>query len=628
MTEVITPGKPGAEGAGGPGEGRPGRKEPAEGGGAAAGPPRPWRRLAGGARPVLLAFLAYAGLALWLFHDAWASPATVHIRGGSDPGLFVWFLDWTAHAVTHGRNPLFSDYLNVPDGVNLMWNTSMILPGLVLTPVTRVWGPVVTYNLLMTASIALSAWVGYLAARRFVSSDLAAAAGGLVYGFSPAILGQARGHLHLTVLVLPPLIVLLVDHALVRQERPAPLIGALLGAAAACQLLTGEEILAFTGIACALLLVALVALNPGRVRAKAPYAALALGTAALVAAALVAYPLWVQLAGPQRVHGDIQSGTTYSNDLANLVVPTNIQRLRPAGSAEVADRFPGNAVEQNGYVGVPMLLIAALAAAGLARRRRAALVAFAVALALVVASLGATLHVGGRDTGIPLPWGAVHELPLLESALPNRFTLLAWLFFGLLLALFVDWAIARGRAGKAAAIVGVAAVVATLLPSGPIGADSTRVPPFFAGDAVRRIPEGSAALILPMSGTGHSEAMLWQAQAGMRFRMPGGYFVGPRSRTDPRPAFGRGSPINNTLMGVATRQREPVVDDPLLRERLVRNLREWGIRTVVLGPMPPRAGRVRDRDAVARFLTDLLRRPPQEVGGVQVWWDVDPAKLR
>jgi hypothetical protein len=61
---------------------------------------------------------------------------------------------------------------------------------------------------------------------------------------------------------------------------------------------------------------------------------------------------------------------------------------------------------------------------------------------------------------------------------------------------------------------------------------------------------------------------------------------------------------------------------------LVDNLQEWDIRTVVLGPMPARAGRARDRDAVSRFLTDLLRRGPEEVGGVLVWWDVDPAKLR
>jgi hypothetical protein len=630
MTELTTRDRPGAGGAAGlddrprpslrallvKGSGR----EP----GQAPGASRPARRALAALR-ALLPLPAYAAAAVWLFNDAWASPTTAHVRGGSDPGLFVWFLDWTAHAVANGRNPLFSGHLNAPDGVNLMWNTSMILPGVLLAPVTRVWSPVLTYNLLMTASLALSAWTGYLAARRFVRSGVAAAAGGLVYGFSPAILGQTRGHLHMTMLILPPLLLLLVDHALVRQERPAGAVGAALGLLAACQLLIGEEILAFTVIVAALLLVVLVALHPRLVRAKAPYALRALGTAALVAVALAAYPLWVQLAGPQRVVGDIQADTAHSNDLANLVVPTAVQRLRPAAADRVASRFPGTAVEQNGYVGIPMLLLAA-AAVAVAARRRTALVAGILASLLAVLSLGRSLHVVGDDTGVALPWAAVDGLPLLQSALPNRLMLLTWLFLGLLLALLVDRALGGGRAGAAAALLGTAGVVATLLPAGPVGADAAAVPPFFTGDGVRRIPEGSTALILPMSGVARSEAMLWQARAGMRFKMPGGYFVGPRGGNDRRPSFGRGSALNNAVKEVAAGGRPPRVGDPVLRARLVADLRRWDVRTVVVGPMPPRAGRPQDRAAVVAFLTDLLRRPPEHVGGVQVWWAVDPVQ--
>ena len=81
---------------------------------------------------------------------------------------------------------LVSHHLNYPDGVNLMWNTSLPLPGLLLAPVTATWGPVLSFNLLVLA-YGLSAWCAYLAIRRFVPGHLAAAVGGLVYGFSPAI---------------------------------------------------------------------------------------------------------------------------------------------------------------------------------------------------------------------------------------------------------------------------------------------------------------------------------------------------------------------------------------------------------------------------------------------------------
>jgi hypothetical protein len=81
----------------------------------------------------------------------------------------------------------------------------------------------------------------------------AALLGGPVDGFSPAMIAQSSSHLHLTLgAVLPPLMLLLVDELLVRQRRNPLLAGAL----TAAQVLIGEELLAFTGIACAVIVVA------------------------------------------------------------------------------------------------------------------------------------------------------------------------------------------------------------------------------------------------------------------------------------------------------------------------------------------------------------------------------------
>ncbi len=102
-----------------------------------------------------LALLAYLLLAVGIFSSTWVNPAGSWIGSPKDPQLFIWYLGWIPHKLT-----LFSDYLSYPDGVNLMWNTSMIFPALVLWPVTAVFGPVVAYNVLVTAGIALSAWFG------------------------------------------------------------------------------------------------------------------------------------------------------------------------------------------------------------------------------------------------------------------------------------------------------------------------------------------------------------------------------------------------------------------------------------------------------------------------------------
>jgi hypothetical protein len=99
------------------------------------------------------------------------------IGGSVDPILFIWYLRWLPFALAHGHDPLISTYLQVPDGFNLLWNTSILLPAFVLSPVTLLFGAVVSYNLLATLALALSAWCAYLAFRRYVRPEAAASGG-------------------------------------------------------------------------------------------------------------------------------------------------------------------------------------------------------------------------------------------------------------------------------------------------------------------------------------------------------------------------------------------------------------------------------------------------------------------
>ena len=61
----------------------------------------------------------------------WADPAARAQAGDTaDVDLFAWFLRYDAVAVAHGHLPaLFTTAMNAPRGINLMWNTSFLLPG-------------------------------------------------------------------------------------------------------------------------------------------------------------------------------------------------------------------------------------------------------------------------------------------------------------------------------------------------------------------------------------------------------------------------------------------------------------------------------------------------------------------
>src|SRR2546428_378956 len=221
-------------------------------------------------RVVWLALFVYAAMAVALFSSIWVEPAGSWIGSPKDPQLFIWYLGWTPHELAKGHNPLFTDNLSYPSGVNLMWNTSMIFPAVLLWPVTALFGPVVAYNVLVTAGIALSAWLGFLAAGRFIDRPIWCFVAGLVYGFSPALIAQAMGHPHVTVALFPPIALILGHETLVRRRMPPAVAGALAGAAAALQLLAlfaaglvmGWRQMAIRWTALMTLIVALLSLGP------------------------------------------------------------------------------------------------------------------------------------------------------------------------------------------------------------------------------------------------------------------------------------------------------------------------------------------------------------------------------
>jgi hypothetical protein len=561
------------------------------------------------ASPPPLLLLAFLGLAMLRYAPAWSSPTTTTAEGADgDAAIIIWFLRWIPFAVDHGRQLLFSDHLNLPGGVNLMWNASLPLLGFVLSPLTSRWGPVLTFNVVLVLANGLSAWAAYLAIRRYVAGHLPAVVGGLVFGFSPAILSQSM-HPHISFAFLVPLMLLAVGEILVRQRRPPWLVGPLLGLMAGCQLLIGEELLAATVLFGVLLLLVLLANNPRAILEwrRVVYALLAFALAAVVGGAIAAKPLSVQFAGPQRIEGDITK-TNHSNDLLGFVTPGSPQLLSSQRSGELVEGFAGG---NTAYLGVPLLVVL-LALVVRWWRRPMVRVGAVMLLLAAVFSMGPYLHVDGLATEIGLPWALFDHMPVIASLIPSRLAMYTALFAGLLLAVFLD-TVWQGGGWRRLAAVGVAvAALVPLVPTGPVPASKVDTPPYFAVGAVRRLPEGSVALVLPFANRRVAKSMTWQAEAGMWFRMPGGYVIGPTP--DGRPRFDS-NPNTATRAFGAIQRGQPA---PRLtggrRRALAANLAGWGVDTIVVGPMEHQA-------TMLRFLTDLLGRRPTLVNGVYLWHD-------
>ncbi|MBO0706840.1 MAG: hypothetical protein J2P44_00650 [Candidatus Dormibacteraeota bacterium] len=587
-----------------------------------------------------LALGVYLAVAFALFSNVWSHASTQIIGIGDDPMQHIWFISWVPFALGHGQNPFFSDYLQHPAGVNLLWNTSIPLLGLVLWPVTATWGPVVAYNLMITLAPAFSAWAAFLLFRRFVSSSLGAWLGGLLYGFSPYVVAQSLGHPAVSNVYLPPLIMLVLDRIVRGPARRRVPLSIVLGVLGAAQLLVSEEILAATALVGALLLAIAAALYPDQARVQMLQVAPSLGLAAAVFLVLVAYPVGFQLFGPQAVHGGpLQPQGVFVTDLLNFWVPTRMQGIAPAAALRLTERFTGNYSEWDAYLGLPLTALVVLTAV---RHWSSGAVRLATLGASLIAilSMGLTVHVGGNvSSHLPvfvlallylpfqrhLParlmvllavvgWVLMERAPLFDNVIPARLMVFVYLLSGGLLALFIDRAVAGGGARRLSFAAGAAVVaLVPLLPALPYQLARPAVPLFFTGTAVESVPQGSVALVLPMSGYSVAEPMLWQASARMRFRMPDGYVYLPA--TNSGPFSSQSSVTSATLSAIEVGGAAPPQDPGRLRA--IRNeLASAGVRTVMVGPQSHFGAEI-------ELITRVVGQPPEHVGGVAVWRNLD-----
>ncbi|MCP3786077.1 DUF2079 domain-containing protein [Micromonospora sp. A3M-1-15] len=580
-------------------------------------------------RADLLLVLAAVALALWVTSGMWRDPNTRMITvNSSDQALFEWLLAFGGHALTHGENPLFTHLINVPDGVNLAVNTSITAYAVVFAPLTYLIGPPATFLVILTLNLAATAVAWYwLLSRQLVTSRLAAGVGGLFIAFCPAMVSHANAHLNWTAGWLVPLLI----WGVLRLRRPGRAVagGVVLGVLVAVAFSIAAEGLFFTALAVALFLLvwALHRVRRAEVRAALPSFLRGLGVTALVAGVLLAYPLWLHFAGPQRFHGTGFDPMIHSEDIAAY---GSYPRRSLAGWAGLGTSLAPNPTEENSFFGIPLLLLGVACFVLLWRRAdqafRATLTALGVtAVVFAVLSWGPTAKWNGRRTDQLLPFGVLDNLPVVNAALPSRLALVVAPVIGLLLAYAVDTLRARPprhRSSQLAWAIGFAAALLPLLPTPLLTSVREPIPAFITSGAWQRyVSPGGVLTPLPLTVDLYPDGQRWQAYALAHrqgeFRIPAGFFLGPGGPE----GRGRIGPVPRTfsaLMDQAGRTGlVPIVTDGSIREARA-DLHYWGVETVVLADRVHGAKFDVDEEAVRRTATALLG-PPERVEDVWVW---------
>jgi hypothetical protein len=132
----------------------------------------------------LIVLLGYTAISFAYF--GWRllpHPGRVTIGYGHDPEVVIWSFAWWPHAIGSWTNPLVTDVLYAPDGVNLAWTATAPALALAFSPLTVLFGPVAAYNVAALLLPALAAWTAYLLCRELTGSMWASIVGGYLFGF-------------------------------------------------------------------------------------------------------------------------------------------------------------------------------------------------------------------------------------------------------------------------------------------------------------------------------------------------------------------------------------------------------------------------------------------------------------
>jgi cytochrome bd-type quinol oxidase subunit 2 len=432
------------------------------------------------------------------------------------------------------------------------------------------------------------------------------------------------------------LILLVLDELVVRQSRSSRLVGIGLGLLAAAQYMISTEIFSSMLLIAGFGVVVLMLMHTREIRSRARHALDGLGWAVLVCGAIVGYPVYLALHGPDRLADLGAHLSSISSDLLSSVVPDASQRFSPSTWATLGNRLAlGNLAENDGYLGIPLLV---LLVAAVVRYRRRGVIAFAAIMMLLaeILSFGPRLTVDTHTTSVPLLMAALDRFPILDSLVDSRLALYVNLFAAVILSVSVDQlrrelldraserrpsvgrhqrrSPIRWRVFAMAAIVAVALI--PLVPRWPNRSSAASLPRYFSTAAFERVSPGSVALTYPYPDYPTLSSMLWQAGTSLRFRIIGGYALAPG--VDGQPVFRLFPPV---LQSVPLTLIDDYIGGSLTPTQATPTqirafLIHYGVETVFsesVGAKPKAA------DAL---FTASLGPPSTKDGRMDVWYDV------
>jgi len=379
---------------------------------------------------VTIAALVYAVAEVVLFYPVTRHPFSRFIGVPGDAQQFMWYLGWFWHAVFHGMNPFTSTYINYPHGINLMTNTSIIAESVLFGPFAYVFGVTFVFNTMNMLNLLVIGVISFLIFDELGMRKWIAMFAGLLAILLPFTTAQLAGHTHI-VFTSPIFILIYLMIRAIRYGVRRPIgLGVIMGLVIGFEFYTSTEVFATSVLVLAIMLAAWWMLDQSRLYTLAASIPPVVYMVTALSASIILLPgLWMLFFGPYRpLINPTHDPNVFVNDFLNFILPTPMYALHSGVTTNVTSHFSGNSSEDNGYLGLPMLILLVWSVQRMWHRKEIRVI-FITFLAIMVLSMGPHLHILGYTTKILLPWIIVEHLPLIQNALPSRI-----MFYGDILA--------------------------------------------------------------------------------------------------------------------------------------------------------------------------------------------------
>lgn len=463
-------------------------------------------------KSLILVSILYLLLTLFMTYPLVLNLKT-HIPGISEDGpIHVWHLWWLKHSLfTLKSNPIVTNYVFWPQTINTIFDCHTFTNALISLPLQPIFGLVLTSNLIIIASLTLSAIGAYLLAKYVLKDGLVAFASGIIFAFSPYIFAHLLdGHTNLiTTWPIPFYLLFLLKTLKGLRWKDAIVAGIFLGALS----MNDYTYTAFSLILTGLIFLYYLLTSWRRLVSFKTVSRLGL-----------LFVIWFLIFSPLAIPAlkahfeGFSPGVSlwvqnfYAADLFWFLKPSPLHPL--LGNLVPAPKL--GIIESTVTLGWSVIFLSLVGAILilLSRKRKLGLWVF-LAVAFFVLTLGPSLHINGKSEWyfgdfrlmIPLPFILVHVLPFIGGTQePVRMTSVLMLPLAVLVAAALKSLTSKlPRFGKILAVEIASAVIIFEFLAIPFPLNDMKVPEVYSEIAADE--DDFAVMSLPLGWNNNDEAL-------------------------------------------------------------------------------------------------------------------------